>query len=126
MAPMSEELVWADVMRPQVPLVYLDLNTIIYIAKALRGDETVPTGYGELYGPCCGPAPTRSSLRYGRTPIAGPRSPSRATGAKSGRARRPLPYTQVGVSIKTQMHENPRHTWPAEQLPRTRPGNPDS
>lgn len=49
MAPMSEELVWAKVMRPQVPLVYLDLNTIIFIAKALRGDRNVPTGYGELY-----------------------------------------------------------------------------
>jgi hypothetical protein len=49
MAPMSEELVWANVMRPQAPLVYVDLNTIIYMAKALRGDRNVPTGYGELY-----------------------------------------------------------------------------
>lgn len=47
--PMSEELVWANVMRPQIPSVYLDLNTIIYFAKALRADRNVPTGYGELY-----------------------------------------------------------------------------
>jgi hypothetical protein len=46
---MSEELVWASVMRPRTPMVYLDLNTIIYIAKALRGDNNVPAGYRELY-----------------------------------------------------------------------------
>lgn len=46
---MTEELVWANVMRPRTPLVYLDLNTIIYIAKTLRGDENVPPGYGELF-----------------------------------------------------------------------------
>lgn len=49
MVPMSEELVWANVTRPPIPLVYLDLNTIIYIAKALRGDRNVPTGYRDLY-----------------------------------------------------------------------------
>lgn len=48
-APMSEELVWANVMRPRTPLVYLDLNTIIYIAKTLRGDKNVPAGYDQLY-----------------------------------------------------------------------------
>ena len=48
-APMSGDLVWASVMRPRIPLVYLDLNTIIYIAKALRGDKNVPAGYRELY-----------------------------------------------------------------------------
>jgi hypothetical protein len=49
-APMSGELVWANVMRPRIPLIYLDLNTIICFAKALRGDTDVPTGYLELYG----------------------------------------------------------------------------
>jgi hypothetical protein len=48
-APMTEELVWANVMRPRVPLVYLDLNTIIYIARALGGDTRVSTGYAGLY-----------------------------------------------------------------------------
>ena len=44
MAPMTEELVWANVMRPRIPLVYLDLNTIIYIARARSGDTKVPVG----------------------------------------------------------------------------------
>lgn len=48
MVPMSEELVWANVMRPRVPLVYLDLNTIIYFARTLRGDRKVPAGYDRL------------------------------------------------------------------------------
>ena len=48
-APMSGELVWANVMRPRIPLIYLDLNTIIYFAKALRGDTDVPNGYLDLY-----------------------------------------------------------------------------
>src|SRR5689334_13723076 len=46
---MTEDLVWANVMRPRIPLVYLDLNTIIYIARALRGDTNVPRGYADLY-----------------------------------------------------------------------------
>jgi len=45
---MCEDLVWARVMRPRTPLVYLDLNTIIYIARALRG-ASGPPGYAELY-----------------------------------------------------------------------------
>jgi hypothetical protein len=48
-APMTEELVWANVMRPRIPLVYLDLNTIIYIARALSGDTKVPGSYVNLY-----------------------------------------------------------------------------
>jgi hypothetical protein len=46
---MRDELVWANVMRPRIPLVYLDLNTIIYIARTLRRAENVPAGFGELY-----------------------------------------------------------------------------
>lgn len=49
MAPMSEDLVWANVTRPRAPLVYLDLNTIIYFARTLRGDKNVPVGYDELH-----------------------------------------------------------------------------
>lgn len=48
-APMTEELVWANVMRPRIPLVYLDMNTIIYIARALAGNTAVPRGYAGLY-----------------------------------------------------------------------------
>lgn len=48
-APMTEGLVWANVMRPRIPLVYLDLNTIIFIARALRGDTKVPGSYVDLY-----------------------------------------------------------------------------
>jgi hypothetical protein len=48
-APMTEKLVWANVMRPRIPLVYLDLNTIIYVARALRGDTTVPRSYLDLH-----------------------------------------------------------------------------
>lgn len=48
-APMTDELVWANVMRPRIPLVYLDLNTIIYIARALSGDTRVPRSYVDLY-----------------------------------------------------------------------------
>jgi hypothetical protein len=46
---MATELVWANVMRSRVPLVYLDLNTIIYFARALGGHTTVPAGYKELH-----------------------------------------------------------------------------
>lgn len=48
-APMTEDLVWANVMRPRIPLVYLDLNTIIYIARARNGDTKVPGSYVDLY-----------------------------------------------------------------------------
>jgi hypothetical protein len=46
---MATELVWARVMRPRVPLVYLDLNTIIYIARTLRAHTNAPAGYRDLY-----------------------------------------------------------------------------
>lgn len=48
-APMAEDLVWANVMRPRIPLVYLDLNTIIYFARFLSGDARVPGSYVDLY-----------------------------------------------------------------------------
>ncbi|MGY4766032.1 hypothetical protein ACXC9Q_03830 [Kribbella sp. CWNU-51] len=46
---MAEELVWANVMRPRIPLVYLDLHVAIRMARALRGDTKVPAEYLELY-----------------------------------------------------------------------------
>jgi len=48
-APMTEELVWANVMRPRVPLVYLDLNTIIYFARGRLGDTKSLPAYARLY-----------------------------------------------------------------------------
>jgi len=46
---MTEELVWANVMRPRVPLVYLDLNTIIYFARERLGDTKSLPAYARLY-----------------------------------------------------------------------------
>jgi hypothetical protein len=53
-APLAEELVWARVRRPAMPLVYLDLNHYINIAKALKAEvpaassTKVLPGYVEL------------------------------------------------------------------------------
>ncbi|MEV0289869.1 hypothetical protein AB0H36_37555 [Kribbella sp. NPDC050820] len=47
--PMAEELVWANVMRPRIPLVYLDLHVVIRMARALRGDTKVSAEYLQLY-----------------------------------------------------------------------------
>lgn len=57
-APIADELVWANVLRPAVPLVYLDLNHYIQLAKASRaasghtngdaGAIQVLPGYTEL------------------------------------------------------------------------------
>jgi len=46
---MAEELVWANVMRPLTPLVYLDLHVAIRMARASRGDAKVPAEYLQLY-----------------------------------------------------------------------------
>jgi hypothetical protein len=46
---MAEQLVWANVLRPRIPLVYLDLNSIIYIARRLAGDSRVHPAYMRLY-----------------------------------------------------------------------------
>lgn len=43
---MANRLVRARVARPQVPIVYLDLNHFINLAKALEGKA--PPGYGDL------------------------------------------------------------------------------
>lgn len=45
---MAGKLVWAPVMRPSIPLVYLDLNHLIYLAKANAGHSNAPDGYKEL------------------------------------------------------------------------------
>lgn len=43
---MATSLVWAQVGRPRVPLVYLDLNHFILLARARKG--AAPRGYAEL------------------------------------------------------------------------------
>lgn len=47
--PVAEELVWANVMRPRIPLVYLDLHVAIRMARALKGETSVPAEYLQLY-----------------------------------------------------------------------------
>ena len=46
---MTAELVWANVMRPRTPLVYLDLNTIINIARCRAGHSKALPDYANLY-----------------------------------------------------------------------------
>lgn len=45
--PVAEEIVWASVNRPPVPLVYLDLNHYIQLAKASRAEAGHTTGAGK-------------------------------------------------------------------------------
>lgn len=46
-APVADEMVWAGVTRPPVPLVYLDLNHYIQLAKASRAAAGLTTGAGK-------------------------------------------------------------------------------
>ena len=48
--PIAEELVWARVLRPATPLVYLDLNHYINIAKALKGEDPAASSTKVLPG----------------------------------------------------------------------------
>lgn len=45
---MADRLVWAPVMRPQMPLVYLDINHFIELARAMVDVRTAHPGYSEL------------------------------------------------------------------------------
>jgi hypothetical protein len=47
--PMAQELLWARVMRPRVPLVYLDLNHIIAMAKVCTQHPNAQPIYGRLF-----------------------------------------------------------------------------
>jgi hypothetical protein len=49
-APIAEEMVWARVLRPAMPLVYLDLNHYINIAKALKGEDPAASSTKVLPG----------------------------------------------------------------------------
>lgn len=46
--PMADRLIWAPVMRPQMPLVYLDMNHFIELARANVDVSTAHAGYVDL------------------------------------------------------------------------------
>jgi hypothetical protein len=46
--PMAERLVWASVVRPRSPIVYLDLNHFILMARVAAGAARITPGYREL------------------------------------------------------------------------------
>ena len=46
---MAQELVWARVMRPRVPLVYLDLNHIVAMARVRTRHPKAQPVYGRLF-----------------------------------------------------------------------------
>ncbi|MFD4637392.1 hypothetical protein ACFWN2_08770 [Lentzea sp. NPDC058436] len=45
---MADKLVWAQVMRPKIPLVYLDLNHIVAMARVRTGHPKAVQAYGRL------------------------------------------------------------------------------
>jgi hypothetical protein len=57
---MADDLIWPHLVRPAVPILYLDLNHFIFLARASQSVERAPSGYGEL-----GDA-LRSAVRSGR------------------------------------------------------------
>ena len=46
--PIADRLVWAQVVRPQQPLVYLDMNHLIELARARVNHGHARPGYSEL------------------------------------------------------------------------------
>jgi hypothetical protein len=50
---MAMELVWPRVMRPTIPLVYLDLNHIVAMAKVRTNHPKADPMYGRLFGSAC-------------------------------------------------------------------------
>jgi hypothetical protein len=46
---MADKLVWAQVMRPKIPLVYLDLNHIIAMARVQTNHPKADQKYGRLF-----------------------------------------------------------------------------
>lgn len=47
-APMAQELIWPNVYYPRVPVLYLDLNHFINLAKSQFKPHAAPAGYGVL------------------------------------------------------------------------------
>lgn len=64
---MADRLVWAEVVRPQMPLVYLDMNHLIELARALVDVSMARPGYSLLLGA------TRQAVRERRAmfPLSG-------------------------------------------------------
>lgn len=47
--PMADKLNWAQVMRPRIPLVYLDLNHVVAMARVRTGHPKADPAYGRLF-----------------------------------------------------------------------------
>ena len=47
--PLADQLVWPRLVRPRRPILYLDLNHFIGMARAIAADPKTPAGYGELF-----------------------------------------------------------------------------
>jgi hypothetical protein len=47
--PLAERLVWPRLVRPRRPIVYLDLNHFIGMARAIASDPSTPAGYRDLF-----------------------------------------------------------------------------
>lgn len=45
---MADEMIWPHLVRPAIPILYLDLNHFILLARARQSVERAPTGYREL------------------------------------------------------------------------------
>ena len=58
--PIAEQLVWPRIVRPCRPIVYLDLNHFIGMARAVAADPSTPARYGDLF------EATRTAVRDGR------------------------------------------------------------
>lgn len=50
---MAEPLAWPHLVRPAVPILYLDLNHFINLAKVRRQSGGAPAGYAELWDALC-------------------------------------------------------------------------
>ncbi|MGL5827349.1 MAG: hypothetical protein ACRCYU_21440 [Nocardioides sp.] len=48
MVPMVQDMVWAQVMRPRIPLVYLDLNHVVALARVRTRHRTAQPAYRRL------------------------------------------------------------------------------
>ena len=62
-ARMADQLVWPHLVRPAVPILYLDLNHFINLAKVRRPSGGAPAGYAELWDAL------RSAVYSGRTVV---------------------------------------------------------
>ena len=60
---MADELNWPHLVRPAVPILYLDLTHFIFLARASQSVDRAPSGYGELG------AALRSAVRSGRVVV---------------------------------------------------------